>query len=131
MAELKIEERTVDGVVVLSFNGKPTIGEGSVAFRDAVSKVLSEGAKKIILDWSGVSYIDSSGIGEMVSTYTRATKEKCILAYAGVTQKVWDLASMQNLFSVLPSYPSVDEAVQDIKDQSFEEYVRQRIGRAL
>src|SRR5215510_12284604 len=64
MAELNIAERQAGDVTVLDMSGKITIGEGSVALRTAVRRLLEEGKKRILLNLGGVSYIDSSGIGE-------------------------------------------------------------------
>ena len=75
MAELNITERQVGDVTVLDMDGKITIGEGSVALRTAVRRLLEEGKKKILLNLAKVGYIDSSGIGELVSSYTAIGKE--------------------------------------------------------
>ena len=70
MAELNISERQVGDVTVLDMDGKITIGEGSVALRTAIRRLLEEGKKKSLLNLARVGYIDSSGIGELVSSYT-------------------------------------------------------------
>ena len=75
MAELNITERMAGDVTVLDMNGKITIGEGSVALRTAVRRMLEEGKKKILFNLAGVGYIDSSGIGELVSSYTAINKD--------------------------------------------------------
>ncbi len=75
MAELNISERQAGDVTVLDMSGKITIGEGSVSLRTAVRRLLEEGKKRILLNLAGVSYIDSSGIGELVSSYTAINKE--------------------------------------------------------
>ena len=75
MAELNIAERQAGDVTVLDMDGKITIGEGSVALRTAVRRMLEENKKKILLNLAGVGYIDSSGIGELVSSYTAINKD--------------------------------------------------------
>ena len=75
MAELNIKERQAGDVTILDMDGKITIGEGSVALRTAIRRLLEEGKKKILLNLAGVGYIDSSGIGELVSSYTAIGKE--------------------------------------------------------
>ena len=75
MAELNILERQVGDITVLDMDGKITIGEGSVALRTAIRRLLEEGKKKILLNLAKVGYIDSSGIGELVSSYTTIGKE--------------------------------------------------------
>ena len=68
---LTIASREVDGVTVLDLNGRITLGEGSVQLRDAIRDLISKGQKKILLNLGEVNYIDSSGLGEMVSAYTK------------------------------------------------------------
>ena len=70
MANLNIKDRQAGDVTILDLSGKITIGEGSVQLREAVRRLLDEGKKKILLNLGDVSYVDSSGIGELVSSYT-------------------------------------------------------------
>ena len=72
---MKIETRTVGDVRILDCSGKITLGEGTMAIRNTVRDVLKNGGKKIILNLADVNYIDSSGIGELVSTYTTVTNQ--------------------------------------------------------
>ena len=69
---LAIASREVDGVTVLDLSGRITLGEGSVQLRDAIRDLISKGQKSILLDLGDVNYIDSSGLGELVSAYTTA-----------------------------------------------------------
>src|SRR5690242_21903671 len=88
MAELNINERQAGDVTVLDMSGKITIGEGSVALRTAIRRMLEEGKKRILLNLAGVSYIDSSGIGELVSSYTAINKDGGQLKLLNLTQKI-------------------------------------------
>ncbi|MGH9693119.1 MAG: STAS domain-containing protein, partial [Bryobacteraceae bacterium] len=72
---VKISTRQVDGVTVLDMSGRITLGEGSVQLRDAVRDLLSKGQKHILLNLGDVTYIDSSGIGELVSAFTTAKNQ--------------------------------------------------------
>ena len=72
---VKITTRQVDGVTVLDMNGRIILGEGSVQLREAVRDLLSKGQKKILLNLGNVTYIDSSGIGELVSAFTTAKNQ--------------------------------------------------------
>ena len=67
---MKASTRQVDGVTVVDFSGRITLGEGSVVLRDTIRDLLSKGSKKILLNLGDVTYIDSSGIGELVSAFT-------------------------------------------------------------
>ena len=112
MAELNIAERQVGDITVLDMDGKITIGEGSVALRTAVRRLLEEGKKKILLNLAKVGYIDSSGIGELVSSYTAIGKEDGgQLKLLNLTQKLQDLLTITKLLTVFDVYESEEEAL--------------------
>ena len=115
MAELNIAERQAGDVTVLDMSGKITIGEGSVALRTAVRRLLEEGKKRILLNLGGVSYIDSSGIGELVSSYTAINKEAGQLKLLNLTQKLRDLLTITKLLTVFDVYESEAEALNSFK----------------
>jgi anti-sigma B factor antagonist len=116
MAELNIQERQAGDVTVLDMNGKITIGEGSVALRTAVRRLLEEGKKRILLNLAGVGYIDSSGIGELVSSYTAIGKEEGgQLKLLNLTQKLQDLLTITKLLTVFDVYESEAEALNSFK----------------
>jgi anti-anti-sigma factor len=71
---MKIKTRQVDGITIMDCSGRITLGEGSVQLRDAVRDLLSKGSKQILLNLGDVTYIDSSGIGELVSAFTTVRK---------------------------------------------------------
>ena len=87
MAELNISERQAGDVTILDMNGKVTIGEGSVALRNTIRRLLGEGKKNILLNLSQVGYVDSSGIGELVSSFTTVRKESGSLKLLNLTEK--------------------------------------------
>src|SRR6266480_8114283 len=111
MAELNISERQVGDITVLDMDGKITIGEGSVALRTAIRRLLEEGKKKMLLNLAKVGYIDSSGIGELVSSYTAINKESGELKLLNLTQKLQDLLTITKLLTVFDVYESEDEAL--------------------
>ena len=115
MAELNISERQVGDVTILDMDGKITIGEGSVALRTAIRRLLEEGKKKILLNLARVGYIDSSGIGELVSSYTAIGKEKGQLKLLNLTQKLQDLLTITKLLTVFDVYESEEEALASFK----------------
>ena len=116
MAELNINERQAGDVTVLDMSGKITIGEGSVALRTAIRRLLEEGKKRILLNLAGVSYIDSSGIGELVSSYTAINKEEGgQLKLLNLTQKLQDLLAITKLLTVFDVYESEAEALNSFK----------------
>ena len=116
MAELNIAERQVGDITVLDMDGKITIGEGSVALRTAVRRLLEEGKKKILLNLAKVGYIDSSGIGELVSSYTAIGKDDGgQLKLLNLTQKLQDLLTITKLLTVFDVYESEEEALASFK----------------
>jgi anti-sigma B factor antagonist len=111
MAELNITERQAGDITILDMNGKVTIGEGSVALRTTIRKLLGEGKKKIILNLAQVGYVDSSGIGEFVSSFTAVNKEGGTLKLLSLTQKIQDLLAITKLLTVFDVYDSESEAL--------------------
>jgi anti-sigma B factor antagonist len=112
MAELNISERQAGDVTILDIEGRITIGEGSVALRTAIRRLLSEGKKNILLNLGGVNYIDSSGIGELVSSFTTVKKEGGSLKLLNLTQKVQDLLAITKLLTVFDVYENEEEALK-------------------
>ncbi|HEX8650492.1 MAG TPA: STAS domain-containing protein [Pyrinomonadaceae bacterium] len=115
MAELDIRERQAGDVTVLDMNGKITIGEGSVALRSAIRRLLEEGKKKILLNLGGVGYMDSSGIGELVSSHTAITKEDGQLKLLNLTDKLESLLAITKLLTVFDVYENESEALNSYK----------------
>ena len=115
MAELNIRERQAGDVTVLDMDGRITIGDGSIALRSAVRRLLEEQKKKILLNLAGVGYIDSSGIGELVSSYTAIGKEGGQLKLLSLTQKLRDLLTITKLLTVFDVYESEAEALNSFK----------------
>ncbi len=97
---MKVSTRQVDGVTILDLSGRITLGEGSVQLRDAVRDLLSKGSKKILLNLGDVNYIDSSGIGELVSAYTTVRNQGGDLKLLNLTKKVHDLLQITKLYTV-------------------------------
>jgi anti-sigma B factor antagonist len=115
MAELNINERQAGDVTVLDMSGKITIGEGSVALRTAIRRLLEEGKKRILLNLAGISYVDSSGIGELVSSYTAINKEGGQLKLLNLTQKIQDLLTITKLLTVFDVYDGEADALNSFK----------------
>ena len=145
MAELNIKERQAGDVTVLDMDGKITIGEGSVALRTAIRRLLEEGRKKILLNLAGVGYIDSSGIGELVSSYTAIDKGSAsfiqvgfllLMGYVGLTlgANKGDLLNLsafggvfsgergtRNVFKILDTSVIIDGRIADVCETGFVE----------
>ncbi len=109
--QLEIRDRAVGEVVILDLIGKITIGEGSVQLRDAVSNLLDAGRNRIILNLSGVVYVDSSGIGELVSRYTTTKNTGGRLKLLNLPKKIKDLLMITKLLTVFEIYEEEEAAV--------------------
>ena len=115
MASLSIKDRQAGEVTILDLSGKITIGEGSVQLREAVRRMLDEGRKKILLNLGDVSYVDSSGIGELVSSYTTTGNNGGQLKLLNQTKKIHDLLTITKLVTVFETHDNEETAVASFK----------------
>ena len=97
---MKLTTRDVSGVSIVDLSGKITLGEGGVALREEVRKLLAEDKKKIVLNLAEVNYIDSSRLGELVSAYTAVKNAGGELKLLNLTSKVRDLLVITKLVTV-------------------------------
>jgi anti-sigma B factor antagonist len=97
---LTIASREVNGVVILDLSGRITLGEGSVQLREAIRGLIGKGEKKILVNMGNVDYIDSSGLGELVSAYTTAKNQQAEVKLLKLTRKVHDLLQLTKLYTV-------------------------------
>src|SRR5438128_9462590 len=97
---MKSSTRQIDGVTVVDLSGRITLGEGSITLRDTVRDLLAKGQKKILLNLADVNYIDSSGIGELVSAFTTVRNQGGDLKLLNLTKKVHDLLQITKLYTV-------------------------------
>lgn len=97
---VKLSSRQVGDVTVLDVAGRITLGEGSSALRDTLRDMVSKGQKKILLNLGEVSYIDSSGIGELVSGFTTVANHGGQMKLLGLTKRVKDLLQITKLYTV-------------------------------
>jgi anti-sigma B factor antagonist len=115
MAELNIKERQAGDVTVLDLEGKITIGEGSVSLRNSIRNLVESGKKRILLNLAGVSYVDSSGLGELVSSYSSVTRDGGQLKLLNLTQKIQDLLAITKLLTVFDVYEEESTALSSFK----------------
>ena len=112
---LSIASREVNGVTVLDLSGRITLGEGSVQLRDAVRDLIGKGQKNILVNLGDVNYIDSSGLGELVSAYTSARNQSARLKLLKLTKKVHDLLQLTKLYTVFDIYDDEASAIASYK----------------
>lgn len=112
---MKIETRTIGDVNILDCSGKITLGEGTMAVRNTVRDLLKGGGKKIVLNLAEVNYIDSSGIGELVSTYTTVTNSGGQLKLLSLTKKIHELLQITKLLTVFQVFNDEQSALASFK----------------
>ena len=112
---MQISEKQVGAVLVLQIHGKILMGEGNVAIKKKIQEKVAGGVKDIVLDLAEVPYIDSSGLGELISSYTTIQKAGGKLKLANLTNKIVDLLSITKLVTVFEYFGSVEEAVASFK----------------
>jgi anti-sigma B factor antagonist len=103
--------REVDGVTIVDLSGRITLGEGSGKLRDTVRETLGKGQKNIVLNLGDVGYIDSSGLGELVSSYTTASNQGASVRLVNLQEKVSDLLQITKLYTVFQIFNSEADAV--------------------
>ena len=109
---MKLATREVSGVTIVDLSGKITLGEGGVTLREEVRKLLAEGKKKIALNLAEVNYIDSGGLGTLVSLYTSARNAGGAVKLASLSQRVGDLLQVTKLLTIFEVFDSEEEAAR-------------------
>lgn len=109
---MRVNVRQREGVTILDLKGKITIGVGDVALRDAIHEALNAGASRILVNLEDVSTIDSSGVGELVSSYTTVTNRGGKLKLVNLPPKVADILQITQLITVFDVYDTEDEALK-------------------
>jgi anti-sigma B factor antagonist len=109
---MHISERTVGDVVIVDVSGKVTLGDGGdVVLKDKMQSLVQQGKKKVLLNLSDVSYVDSAGLGEIVQSYATVMKNGGSLKLLNVTRRIKDLLSITKLLTVFECHDSEAEAV--------------------
>jgi len=97
---MKATVRQVNSVTVIDLSGRITLGEGCSQLRELIRDLLSKGHKQMLLNLADVTYIDSSGIGELVSGFTAVSNQGGQLKLLNLTKKVHDLLQITKLLTV-------------------------------
>lgn len=108
---MKVSSRDISGVELIKLDGRITIGSGDTQLRDAIMQALNDGKSQILLDMSGVTTIDSSGIGELVGAYTTVTNRGGKLKLLHLPKKVNELLHVTQLITVFEVYEDEGQAV--------------------
>jgi anti-sigma B factor antagonist len=112
---MQMTERDTGAVTVIDLSGKITLGDDGMLLKDKLHSLLHQGKKNVLLNLAKVSYVDSAGLGALVSAYTTVTREGGTLKLANVTKKLQDLLSITKLLTVFETFDSEDEAVRSYR----------------
>ena len=112
---LKTSSRKVDGVTIVDLSGRIILGEPTTALRETLAALVSQGQKDIILNLAEVSYIDSSGLGALVSGFTTLSGQQGRLKLINLTKKVQDLLQITKLLTVFEVYSDEAAALQSFR----------------
>jgi len=109
---MKIEKREKNDVTIIDLKGKILMGEGIDELRNTIKELLDNGVKKILLNFEDVPYLDSTGLGEVVRSYTSVKKADGQIKIVNLTNKVKDLLSVTKLITVFETFEDEDKALE-------------------
>jgi len=109
---MKLNTRQVGDVTVIDAAGRITLGEGTSTLRDAIREIVSGGQKKVLLNLGEVNYIDSSGIGELVSAFTSVTNQGGQLKLLNLNKRIQDLLQITKLYTVFEAHDDEATAIR-------------------
>ncbi len=113
---VRIDVRVVDGVSVMACAGQITLGAPATQFRNTIRELIQGGVKKIVIDLGGVSYLDSTGIGELVGAYTNAYNAQAVVKLSTLPEKVYDLLQITRLVTVFEIHKDEEAAVSSFAE---------------
>ena len=109
--------RQAGPISLLDITGRLTSFEIG-ALRESISRLLKQGRKNIVLNLSGLQYLDSSGIGELARVYVSVVKESGEMKVVGLSPKVEEILKITQLYQVFPEFPSEEAALQSFPESS-------------
>jgi len=112
---MKIERRKVGNVTILDLKGKILFGDGIDELRQSINGAIKDGEKQMVLNFAEVPYLDSTGLGEVVRSYTTLKKEGGTVKIVNLTNKVKDLMMVTKLITVFETFENENEAVKSFK----------------
>ena len=108
---LRANSRDIGGVIVIDLDGRITLGDGSALLRDLIRENLDQGHKKLLLNLASISYLDSTGLGELVSGYRLVKSSGGELKLLNLNKKVTDLLQVTKLYTVFDIHSDEAQAV--------------------
>lgn len=115
---MHIQERAVGSVTILDLKGKLIHGEGDELLRDKIHSLLHQGRKNVVINLGGVDYIDSAGLGEMVSSLTTMRRDGGSIKLLNLTKRVQDLLAITKLLTVFEAFNSEKDVVSSFSSMS-------------
>ena len=115
---MKSKSRESNGVTILDLSGRMTLGEDTLLLRETIRNLISRDRKMILLNLGDVPYIDSSGIGELVSAFTTVKKEGGQLKLLNLTRKVRDLLQITKLYTVFDVHLNKKKAIHSFEKEA-------------
>ena len=112
---LNVTTRQADGVTILDLSGRITLGEPTAMLRDTFQDLMTRGQKKVLVNLNDVNYIDSSGLGALVSGFTTVTNQQGQLKLVNLTKKVQDLLQITKLLTVFDVYDDENKALTSFR----------------
>jgi anti-sigma B factor antagonist len=108
---MDIKERVIGGVSILDLSGKIVLGEGDMQIKDRIRDLLADGQKRILLNLADVNYIDSAGLGALISSYTTTRRDGGNLKLVNLTKRIQDLLAITKLITVFDTFEDEKQAV--------------------
>lgn len=116
MSTLAITDRQVDDIAILDLAGKITIGENNRHLHDSLKRLVAEGNRRVILNLAKVTFIDSTGLGEIVAGYSTLKTNGGSLKLINLPERVTDLMTITKLYTVFDIYGSEAEGIKGFEE---------------
>lgn len=110
-----VKLRQLDDVVILDISGRITLGEGTITIRDCLQKLLSRGERKFVMNLEHVDYVDSAGLGELITSFTIIRAQGGQLKLLKLTHRIHDLLQITKLLTVFDAFDSETEAIKSMR----------------
>ena len=114
---MKVTQREVDGVTILDLSGRLTLGSGTAVLHETLKDLIQNGHKNIVLNLGDVTYMDSTGLGELVSAYASARKQSGDIKLLNLTKRTHDLLEITKLYTVFDVYEDEERAISAFRPE--------------
>jgi anti-sigma B factor antagonist len=115
---MNITNKEIGGVSVVAFNGRIVLGEESTTLREKVKSLLGAGKKRIVLDMSNVTYIDSAGLGILVAAHISAKNQGAALHLSNLGNKFHHVLQLTRLLTVFSVFDTEADAIKSFETSS-------------